>query len=68
MKAAFETSANYKNFRNIEADFFSTSDSQGRAIYSGTFENCLALILTNESAEFAANILTALRNAYAKIN
>ena len=68
VKAAFETSADYKNFRNIEPDFFTTSDSQGRTIYSGTFENCLALILTNESAEFAANTLTALRNAYAKIN
>jgi hypothetical protein len=67
VRAAFKASADYKNFRNIEPNFFTTNDSQGRTIYSRAFEDCLALILTNESAEFVANILTGLRDNYAKI-
>ena len=66
-KAAFEKSADGRNFRNLKPDFFTVTDSQGRALYARTFEDCLALVITKESQESAANILTKLRDNYTKI-
>lgn len=66
VKTAFAKSVDYKNFRNIQPDFFGTTDGQGMAVFCRTFEDCLALILTKESEAYAATILTDLRKNYAK--
>ncbi len=66
-KAAFEISTEARNFRNLRPDFFTMIDSQGRAIYAQAFEDCLALVMTGESQEFAAKILSAIRDNCAKL-
>lgn len=67
VKAAFEKSVDHKNFRNIQPDFFTTTDGQGMTIFGQSFADCLVLILTKESEADATTALTSLRNNYDKI-
>jgi hypothetical protein len=67
VKAAFEKSVDYKSFRNIQPDFFATTDGQGLTIFGQSFADCIVLVLTKENEKSAAEILASLKNNYPKI-
>ena len=67
VRAAFEKNPAYKNFKSVRPDLFETTDGQGMTIYGHPIADCIALVLTEERKEAAAEILTSLKNSYPKI-